>query len=89
MLDEYNLYDKNDEFLGTFTVFEIAEKFNIEPEKVEMIYKNGGKLKKNFRIAKILRPYEKKPSIQKKDIFKEWEEVTSSLKPFFSRKSAI
>lgn len=89
MIDEYNLYDNNNEFLGTFTVFEIAEKFNIEPEKVETIKKNGGKVNKNFRIAKILRPYEKKPSIQKKDIFKEWEEVTSSLKPFFSRKSAI
>lgn len=88
MIDEYNLY-KNEEFYGTFTVFQIAEKFKIEPERVEAIYKNGGKINKIFRISKILRPYEKKPSFQKKDIFKEWEEVTSSLKPFFSRKSAI
>ena len=50
MIDEYNLYDLKDKFIGTYDVFKIADILGVEPENVLSIYEAGGKYKK-YRIA--------------------------------------
>ncbi len=75
-MDEYNVYI-NDEFYKTMDVFQVADLLQVEPEKVNIIYKQGGRFKK-YRIAKILKPYEHKPPVL--DIWKEWEKITREIR---------
>ena len=87
MIDEYNLYDLKDKFIGTYDVFKIADILGVEPENVLSIYEAGGKYKK-YRIAKILRPYEMKKKLDKKrmDFIEEWNEVTALFRERIKRR---
>lgn len=82
MENEYNLY-YDDEFVGTYTTKELAEKFDLSPSSISEYGRTKRKYKKRYEWHKIYQATKKPLDKKTQAVMEEWDRITE---PYRNRK---
>ena len=75
MENEYNLY-KDDEFVGTYTTSELAEKFDIAPKSVTEYGRTRRKYKRHYEWHELYKATQKPLDKKTQALMEEWDRLT-------------